>query len=184
MKHIVLIATIIFLFTACKTEKPIDPFLISKQNIGLLTDSTQVRELDIVFANDSIVKHIGGDEFTGKINDIEVYEKGGKHLLTLSATEALDTTATISTVKIIDGRYKTEKGLHKLSTFKDIKDNYTISKIRNTLKNVVVFIDEANVYVSIDKKELPTAFQFDMNKTIEAKDIPDTAKIKYFMVGW
>ncbi|MBU2941001.1 hypothetical protein KO494_15730 [Lacinutrix sp. C3R15] len=169
-------------FISCKKE--VNPFLISKNNIGLLTDSTKVKDLETVFANDSVVKRISGDGFTGRISDIEIYDKTGKQLLTLSPNQDLDSTATINTVKVIDQRYKTEKGLNTTSTFADIKNNYTISSIQNTLRNVVVFVDEINAFFTIDKMELPAELRIDMSKKIEAIHIPDTAKIKHFMIGW
>ena len=183
MKNTIL--TLCFLaiaFTSCKKE--INPYLISKSSIGLLTDSTQVKDIKSIYANDSIVKRFGGDEFTGRINDIEIYDKTGNQLLVLTPKQALDSTATISTIKVVDPRFKTEKGLNPSSTFSDIKNNYTISSIQNTLRNVVVFVNDINGFFTIDKKELPAELRFDMNKKIEAINIPDTAKIKYFMIGW
>lgn len=161
-----------------------DPFLISKQNVGLLTDSTQVRDLESIFVNDSISRYIGGDESTGNINNIEIFEKSGKRLLTLTPSEALDSTAVISTVKIEDERYKTEKLISKLSTFKDIKDNYKINSINNLINTIVVSVNEINAGFTIDKKELPSNLRFDMNIKIDAVQIPDNAKIKYFMLHW
>ncbi|WP_299889943.1 hypothetical protein [uncultured Lacinutrix sp.] len=183
MKNTVFALVLIsIIMTSCNKEA--NPFLITKQNIGLLTDSTQVKDLKIIYAKDSIVKNIAGDEFLGSVNDIEIYEKGGKHLLSLSPKQALDSTATIGTVKIIDSRFKTEKGINTLSTFGDIKANCKISSIENTLRNVVIFVNDNNTYFTIDKKELPGELRFDMSKKIEALNIPDAAKIKFFMIGW
>lgn len=170
------------IMTSC--DKEVNPFLISKQSVGVLTDSTQVKDIKTIFANDSVVTKIAGDEFLGNVNDIEVYEKGGKHLMSLSPKQAFDSTATIGTVKITDSRYKTDKGLNTLSTFGDIKTNYKISSIENTLRNVVVFVNESNMYFTIAKQELPANLRFDMTKDIEAIQIPDAAKIKFFMIGW
>ena len=140
MKHLFALIIIFLAFQSCQKEQ--DPFLISKQNIGLLTDSTQVKAIDVVYANDSIVKRVGGDEFTGAINDIEIYSKDGKQLLALTPSEALDSTATINTIKILDSRFKTDKNITINSTFKDIKDNYRISGIQNTITNIVVFVND------------------------------------------
>jgi hypothetical protein len=170
------------IITSCETE--INPFLISKQNIGLLTDSTHVKDLEIIYAKDSIVKKIAGDEFLGSVNKIMIFEKGGKKLLELSPKEALDSTATIRTIKVLDSRYKTTTGITTLSTFGDIKAKHKISSIENTLRNIVVIVNENNTYFTISKEELPSELRFDMSKKIEAINIPDTAKIKYFMVGW
>jgi hypothetical protein len=181
-KTIFTLLTISILMTSCNKE--VDPFSISKHNIGLLTDSTQVKDLEVIYAKDSIVKKIAGDEFLGNVNDIMIFEKGGKKLLELSPNEALDSTATIGNIKIIDPRYKTDKGISTLSTFGDIKASYKISSIQNTLRNVVILVNENNTFYSISKEELPAELRFDMTKKIEAVNIPDTAKIKYFMVGW
>ena len=172
----------ITLLASCKKE--INPFLISKQNIGYLTDSTQVKDLQTVFINDSIYKYISGDEFTGNTNDIEIYEKGGNQLLVLSPSQSLDSTSTIRTVKIVDSRFNTSKGLNPNSTFKTIKDNYKISNIQNTLRNVIISVNEINAYFTIDKNELPANMRFDMNLKIEAIQIPEEAKIKDFYLYW
>lgn len=182
MKKIFFALIISGLISSCVKEQ--DPFSISKQNIGSLTDSTQVKDLKIVFSNDSIKKYIGGDEFTGKINDIEIFEKTGNLLLVLTPSQALDSTATIKTVRVIDNRYKTSKGLNPASTFKDIKDNYKISSIQNTLRNLIVSVDEENIYFTIEKTELPAEMRYDMNLKIEAIQIPEKAKIKNFMINW
>lgn len=182
MKKIILLLTLISFCSSCKKE--INPFLISKQNIGHLTDSTQVKELESVFINDSLVKYVSGDEFTGNINDLDVFEKGGDLLLILSPTQSLDSTATIRTVKVVDPRFTTAKGLSPTSTFKDIDTNYKISNIQNTLRNIIVSVNEINAYFTIDKSELPANMRFDMDLKIEAIQIPAEAKIKDFYLYW
>lgn len=182
MKYLFSVLLCSILLFNCK--EPQDPFLVQKQNVGLLTDSTQVKDLKTIFAVDSIVKFIGGDEFTGNINTIDIYEKGGQMLLELTPSQALDSTAIIENVRIIDPRYRTEYEVSILSTFRDISDNYTISSIDNLINSVVISVDEINALFTIDKKELPANARFDMNLKIEATQIPDSAKIKYFMVNW
>lgn len=181
-KTILLLVIIVSVFTSC--EKEINPFLISKQNIGHLTDSTQVKDLESVFINDSIVKYVSGSKFTGNVNDLEIYEKGGKLLLVLSPSQALDSTSTIRTVKVVDSHFMTAKGLSINSTFKDVNDNYKISNIQNSLKSVIISVNEINAYFTIDKNELPANMRFDMNLKIEAVQIPDQAKIKSFNLYW
>lgn len=168
--------------TAC--DKEVDPNLITKHSIGFLTDSTTVKELKTVFANDSIVKFVGGDEFTGAINDIDIFSKNGELLLTLTPSEALDSTSTIKTVTIKDERYKTAKGIKASSTFGELQQQYKISSIQNTLKNVVVMVNELNAFFTIDKKELPANLQYDMRLKIDAVQIPENAKIKNFSLYW
>ena len=170
------------LLTSCKKEQ--DPFQIGKQNIGLLTDSTQVKDLDVVFSKDSVVKFIGGDEFIGNRNNIDVFEKGGKKFMILTPRQALDSTAVIESIQIIDSRYKTNKNISVLSTFKDINSNYKISRIDNLISSVLVTVNELDASFAIDKKELPANLRFDMDLKFEATHIPDNAKLKYFFVNW
>jgi len=185
MKNIfyAIIIALVFI-TSCSNDKPVDPFLVKKHNIGLLTDSTTVRELDTIFKNDSIVRYVSGDEFAGSVNIIEIFDKSGKKLLDLYPKEVLDSTSVISSIRINDERYKTKKNISFLSTFKDIKDNYKISKIDNLINTVVVSVNEINASFTIDKKELPSSLRFDMDTTIDPIQIPEKAKIKYFMIHW
>jgi len=182
MKHCIQALVIIVLIYSCKKEQ--DPFLISNQNIGLLTDSTQVKDLESLFLNDSISRYISGDEFTGGINDIELFEKGGKLLLVLTPSEALDSTSTITLVRIVDDRFKTAKGINSKSTFKELSDTYEISSIQNTLRNLIVSFNSINAYVTIDKKELPAELRLNFDVKIEAIQIPDNAKIHNFYIQW
>ena len=92
----------------------------------MLTDSTKVNALKVVFENDSISKYIGGDEFTGSTNTISVFEKGtGNLLLELDPNYSLDSLSTIRTVRVMDARFKNKDGLNTLSTFGDINSKYT-----------------------------------------------------------
>lgn len=177
-----LLTLISFVLLINCTEEKVNPFAVAKHQVGLLNDSTQVKDLKVIFANDSLVNFKEDDSFVGGINTIDVYEKGGKQLLSISPTEALDSTATISTVRLIDPRYKTDKQISSVSTFKEISDNYKISKISNLISSVVVSIKELDASFTIDKKELPANMRFDMDMTIDAIQIPDEAKVKYFMV--
>lgn len=183
-KLLVSVVLIALLIVSCTKDKKQDPFQINKQHIGLLTDSTQVKDLKLAFPSDSIVKNITGDEFTGNSNDIEIYDTSGKQLLTLTPSQSLDSTAVITSIHILDSRYKTDKNISTLSTFADIKNNYKISGISTLINSIVVSVNEINATFTIDKKELPANLQYNMDLKIEAVQIPDNAKIKYFMLYW
>ncbi|MBT8267296.1 MAG: hypothetical protein KJP20_12190 [Bacteroidia bacterium] len=184
LKKYAIALTLITLFVGCQTEKKENPFLITNQSVGVLTDSTEVKDLERLFFNDSIVRYVGGDEFTGNINDIEIYETSGNLLMVLTPFEALDSTSTIKTIRIADPRFKTSEGLNKNSIIKDIIAKHKISNVQNTLSNLIVSLEKSNVYFIIDKKELPPEMRYDMNLKIDPIQIPDQAKIKHFMVSW
>ncbi len=183
MKKVPILIYVFVLMVGCSKEVA-DPFLLETNKVRNLTDSSQVRDLKVIFAEDSISRFIGGDEFTGSINDIEIYEKGGKRLLVLTPFEALDSSSTIKTIRIIDPRFKTPGGLSVNSNFGDINNSYEISGVQNTLRNLIISVDEINAYFTIDKNELPANMRYDMTLTIDPIQIPDKARIKDFYMQW
>ncbi|MEQ6122785.1 hypothetical protein AAON49_01125 [Pseudotenacibaculum sp. MALMAid0570] len=169
------------LFFSCDNSKK---FQIKKGQVGLLTTKTTVQDLNHIFKNDSIVKNLSegslGDRFFQDDDEYLVYEKGGKHLLTIVPKEQLDSTSTIKSVQIFDKRFKTEKGLNLNSTFAEVNMNNNIDKIESTLASATLFIDELNATISIDKEELGLkAFS---NQQVTKEQIPDLAKMKSFTI--
>lgn len=163
---------------SCQGE---DPFLITETRVGPLLQTSKVSELETLFAQDSLVR----DSLALKLGTlgakIEVYENGGRHLLSLSPGR--DSVPGIENIQIQDPRYRTKQGIGLKSTFGDIERNYEIKKIVTTLKNVVVFPKGSNLYFTIDKGELPANIRFS-NAPIEGVQIPSEAKIKFMMLGW
>ena len=171
-----------FLFINCQKDK--NPFLISKDNIGLLNNTVQIHQLDSVYTQDSIVSRVAGNAYSSGKSDIEIYEKGGEKLLVISPKLYNDSTSVVSNIQVFDSRFVTEKGLNLKSTFKDIKDHYTIASIENTLSSVIIFIEGTDIYIAIDKKHLPESLRYDLRAKVEITQIPDEAPFKYFMIGW
>lgn len=156
-------------------------FLITNEKVGKLDKVSLIRDLELIYADDSIVKDTFSSSI-GKANGkIKIYEKGGNHLLTL--TPSKDSLPKVANVRVMDARFVSDEGIGLNSTFKDIQDTYTIKKIVTALNNVVIFVEETNMYFSIDKDQLPPNLRFGTSN-IEAVQIPDEAKIKYLMVGW
>lgn len=180
-KLIVLALAATVVLSSCETEK--DPFLISNGTIGLLTKDIKVNQLDSVYSLDSVVYTQPDAENFVRGNEIEVYDKEGNLLLVLDPQNTEDKSSTIANIQVIDGRFVTDKGLGANSTFKAIKDSYEIAAIESTLSSVVVFLKDSDIYVTIDKKELPENLRYTQSK-IESTQIPDEATFKYFMMGW
>jgi hypothetical protein len=182
MKNTLIAFSILSLFlVSCSKEK--DPFLITADAIGHLNKEIKVKHLDSIFAQDSIVKLGAESNMFSKIEQIEIYEKGGDKLLLLTPKKGQDQESKISHIQIFDERYKTENGIHIKSTFKEVKENYTITSIINTMNSVIISLENSDVYLTIDKANLPAHLN-DFGVKVEVSDIPDQARFKFFMMDW
>ena len=182
LKKIIAIVSGTLLFIQCKEE--INPFLISNDSVGALTIGMTIKEIDSIFAQDSIVKLYAQNEEMPTQGEVEIYEKNGTKLVSISPVTNNDPDALISNFQFFDPRYKTDKGLNLSSTFKDIKANYKILNIETTISTVVIFLEDNDLFINIDKNELPENFRYNPNLVIDITNIPDEAKIKYFMLSW
>ena len=130
--------------------------------------------------NASIVKILSegakGNNFFQEDDKYLIFEKGGKHLLTIIPEEQLDSTSTIKSVEIFDDRFKTKTGLNISSSFQEVNANNTISKVESSFLSATLFIDDLNATISLDKEDLGLK-EFSTQK-ITKEQIPDLAKIK------
>jgi hypothetical protein len=182
IKKIFLTGLVIFLFVQCAKER--NPFLISNKAVGDLTIGMKIKQVDSIFAMDSIVRLSPRQNQSSSFGELEIYEKSGKKLLLISPENNYDPDALIENFQFFDDRYKTVKGLNINSTFKDIKENYEIANIETTLSTVLIFLKDSDLFINIDKKELPENFRYNPNLVIDVTNIPNEAKIKYFMLSW
>jgi len=168
-------------FVSCSDNKK---FQISKGNVGLITMKTTVADLSEIFEKDSIVKNLSegsqGNNYFQDNDEYLIYEKGGKHLLTLVPKEQLDSTSTMKNIEIFDNRFKTESGISLESTFAEIRANNKIDKIESSFTSATLFIDELNATIVIDNEEMGLK-DFSNQKVVE-EQIPDLAKMKSFVV--
>ncbi|MGB5509299.1 hypothetical protein [Robiginitalea sp.] len=179
MKKLLFVCCTLFLFAQCSPEKE-DPFLIQKDKVGKLMKTHKVSDLEALFQADSLIRdttrlNMGGNR------KIEVFEKGGAHLLTLTPSQ--DTTRTIESVWIRDPRYKTPEGIGLEATYGEIQKTYEIRKVVSSLNNVLVLLKDHPMYFTISREELPGALKYS-GTPVEALQIPDEARVKYLMVGW
>lgn len=178
MKQLFILMLVSVILIQCKKE---ENYLLARGQVGDITALTQVHGLESIFAKDSVVAHLGEGDFADSAYDeYLVYNKEGDHLLTLIPKQQHDSTSTFENIQIFDSKYKTEKGLGLSSKFKDIIDNYTVNKVESTFTTAVLFVDELDVTITIDKKDLGIN-DFGTQKII-LEQIPDLAKIKTFTV--
>lgn len=174
------LVTILF-FSSCGNSKR---FSIAKGKVGLLNQKTTILQMQEIFKNDSIVPNLSegslGDDYFQDDDEYHIYEKGGKHLLTIVPKEQLDSTSTIKSIEIFDPRFKTESGLNINSTFSEISLNNNIDKVESSISSATLFIDDLNATITIDKQEL--GLQPFSKQKVSTDQIPDLAKIKSFTI--
>lgn len=181
MKKILVIALASFALIQCSKEE--DRFLIQKDQIGVLKKVYNLKQIDSVFKNDSVVKNNSKNGFINRNTDIEIYEKGGIHLLSLSPSNTNDD-ATINIVTIRDDRFATAKNISTKSTFKDFKTAYEVSKIDRILNNINIEFKNEDFYITISIDQLPSQYKFDYSTSIDVASIPDNAQIKDMRLDW
>jgi uncharacterized lipoprotein YehR (DUF1307 family) len=184
MKKYLLTSLVALLIVSISSCTDSERFEIEKGKIGHLTTNTKIQELSKIFKNDSIVTNLSegslGDNYFQDDDEYLIYDKEGKHLLTIIPKEQLDSTSTIKSVEIYDDRYKTITGLNIRTTFADIRANNNINKIESSFSSATLFIDDLNATIAIDKEELGLkAFS---NQKVRLDQIPDLAKMKTFIV--
>ena len=161
-----------------------DKFKVEKGKVGLISTLTTVKDLETIFEKDSIVKNLSegalGNNYFQDDDEFLVFEKGGKHLLTIIPKEQLDSTSTIKSIEIHDNRFKTEVGISLSSNFSEINASSNSIRPESTLQSVTLFLDELNATITIDKEEL--GIKDITTQKISLEQIPDLAKIKSFIV--
>ncbi|TXD45935.1 hypothetical protein [Polaribacter sp. IC073] len=159
-------------------------FKIEKGKVGHLTTKTTVQELADIFKKDSIIKNLSegalGDNYFQDDDEYLVFEKGGKHLLTIIPKDQLDSVSTIKSIEIHDARFKTATAISINSSFSQINVNNNINRIESTFSTATLFIDDLNATIAIDKEELGLKDFTTQKVTLE--QIPDLAKMKSFIV--
>lgn len=179
-KSLLALIIVLLLVVGCTNN---DQFKIEKGKVGLITPKTTVKDLNKIFENDSIVRNLSegalGDNYFQDDDEYLVFEKGGKHLLTIVPKEQLDSTSTIKSIEIHDARFMTKEGINLNSSFSEIN---AINRLRpeSTLQSVTLFVDELNATIAIDKEELGLR-DFSTQK-VSLEQIPDLAKMKSFVV--
>lgn len=174
MNKLIAILVLSFLFVQCGED---NNMVIKKNQLGKISKNTSIKELDKIFKNDSVVKFPEGEEL---FREYRVYEKGGKQLLVFMPLIENDSIKGLELVKIYSDRYMTEKGVSVSSSFTDVDGNYTIDKIEPSFSSAILFVDEINATISLNKKDL-NLHEFDM-RAIRKDQIPDEASINYITI--
>jgi len=174
MKKVIVLIVLGLIFVQCTNQ---EDSLLGKNQVGKLNNKTQIEVLETIFNKDSIVKL---PEDSDIIREYKIYGAGGSHILTVKPDFDNDSIKTIQSVQVFSDKYMTERGITTASVYSDVLDTYSINKIEPTFSTAILFIDEINATIALDKKDLRID-EFDMRK-ISQDQIPDNAKIKYITI--
>ncbi len=183
-KIVLLLVVLVISLSSCTKNSE---FIVEKGRVGKLTKNTTIEELSSIFSKDSLIVELSdikpgeekGSKYFNEDDAYLVYDKEGKHLLTITPLKQQDSITTIKSVEIFNNKYVTKKGVSLYSPYKDILSAYQIS-ITNTLLSAHIDIDELNATMLIDKKEIGIN-EFNRDK-IKTDQIPDLARIKHFTI--
>lgn len=183
LKFISFVAFLVAL-TSCSNK---DAFTVEKNRVGVISSETKMMEIEGLFAKDSVVKRLseGVLGYQGKYTQEDdfylIYSKKGKHLLTITPKEPLDSLSTIRLVEIHDSKYATKKGGVGLnSKFEEINMAMNISKLEATFTKVVLYLDELNATMTLDKTDL--GIKTIQTNDVQLEQIPNLVKPKSFIV--
>lgn len=171
MKRILGIVLLSILFVRCGQDRDL---LIVKNQLGDIGKNTTIDQLDKIFKKDSIEKFPLESEI---IREYRVFDVDGKPSLVFFPLIENDSVKGLELVKIYSGNYITEKGISTTSSFGDVAENYSIDKIEPSFSSAILFIDEINATISLNKEDL-NLDEFDMSE-IRQDQIPDEANIKF-----
>ncbi len=169
-----------FLISCSNSNK----FTVDKGKIGDITSKTTIKDLKNIFSKDSIVSTLSegalGDNYFQDDDKYKIYEKGGKHLLTIIPKEQLDSTSTIKSIEIHDSRFHTKENISLNSNFSEINAFNNKIRVESTLQSVTLFLDDINATIAINKEELGLS-SFSPQK-VSLEQIPDLARMKSFVI--
>ena len=171
MKKLIAVLVLATLLVRCGQE---NDMLIVKNQLGKIDKNTSIAELDKMFKNDSIEKFTAETEL---LREYRIFDEDGKQNLVFVPLRKNDSIKGLELVKIYGDSYITEKGISTSSTFGEISGNYTINKIEPSFSAAILFIDEINATISLNKKDL-NLDEFDM-RPISQGQIPDEASVNY-----
>lgn len=169
------------LMQSCQGTK--GDFIISKNKVGKLTDSTKIYQMKQLYKSDSIVENMQNASAFGVYEEYTVYDKQTrKPLLTVVPVKINDSASLIKTIEIRSDIFKTAKGICLSSEFEKIQSNTKINKVEETFKYIVLYLDEFNATIDIDKDVLPLSAQHNRSVKVDETLIPNDAKMSHFIV--
>ena len=157
---------------------------ITKNSIGDITSEMTLEDiLKRVPAAQIELKEEG--EFADDKYDVyTIYTRYFEPLLSISLKKHADMKQRVNRVIVLNPLFHTEQDITTASTFGDIKQAYSITRIEPDMKDIVVVVDDLRASFSIPKSKLPATWWDEKTKTVNSSQIPSSAPIRTFILRW
>lgn len=176
---------LLILMSSCEKD---NKFLIAKNQLGDLTNTTKISQIESLLAQDSVIlikaRDAYGREISSAIKEVEVYDTSAQQILNIKPSSGMDSVSLIQNVRILTDRYKTVNGIALGSTFAEVKKHHDINNIQTSLKSVIITLKDLNAFISFDKEVLSGDVRFDLEADIKPTMIPDDAEINRFWINF
>ncbi len=186
MKYLSLLIMLLVL-TSCEKD---NKFLIAKNQLGNLNNTTKIHEIKSLLQSDSVVnvspKNAYGGTISSTVGEVKVFNTSARaeQILTIKPHGALDSLSHIKSIRVLSDKYKTDNGITIGSSFAEVKKHHNIDNIQSSLKSIIISLEDLNAFVSFDRKVLPGDVRFDLEADIKSTMIPDDAKINRFWLNF
>ncbi len=153
---------------------------ITQNSISTITNKMTLKDILAHIPQGQILKIKGSGEFAEDVyDDYTVMTKNGTPLFIPTPQENR-----INRVRIANPFFKTEKGIHKNSSYGDIERAYTINRIEPTREYIALFVDEIGAQFNIPKKSLKKNWWDETAKRVYPEAIPKAATTSDFLLWW
>lgn len=158
---------------------------ITKNSIGGITSEMTLEDIfKRVPAAQIELKEEQGEFADDKYNVYTIYTRYFESLLSISPKKRADMKQRVNRVIVLNPLFHTEQDITTASTFGDIKQAYSITRIEPDKKDIVVVVDDLRASFSIPKSKLPATWWDEKTKTVNSSQIPSSAPIRNFVLRW
>ena len=158
---------------------------VTKNSIGDITSEMTLEDiLKRVPAAQIELKEEQGEFADDKYDVYTIYTRYFQPLLSISPKKRADMKQRVNRVIVLNPLFHTAQDITTVSTFGDIKQAYSITRIEPDKKDIVVVVDDLRASFSIPKSKLPATWWDEKTKTVNSSQIPSSAPIHNFILWW
>lgn len=157
---------------------------ITKNSIGDITSEMTLEDIFKRVPAAQIELKEDGEFADDKYDVYTIYTRYFEPLLSISPKKRAGMKQRVNRVIVLNPLFHTAQDITTVSTFGDIKQAYSITRIEPDKKDIVVVVDDLRACFSIPKSKLPATWWDEKTKTVNSSQIPSSAPIRTFILRW